>query len=150
MRSARVRPMVELDSLDSTGLLDRSDEDGFVEQNRHMRCRHDYLVRQAFLRSYQFSVKETFKEKIMRSIGEVNDVVKVVVVEKIKRTAKKVNELTKVIAVDVRNELNDIAKSILNEVRLEMSEGRIRNRVFWFRLPVAAMVRLQCFTPRGD
>lgn len=143
--------MVELDSLDSTGLLDRSDEDGFVEQNRHMRSgRHDYLVRQAFLRSYQFSVKETFKEKIMRSIGEVNDVVKVVVVEKIKRTAKKVNELTKVIAVDVRNELNDIAKSILNEVRLEISEGRIRNRVFRFRLPVAAMVRLQCFTPRGD
>lgn len=147
--------MVELDLLDSTtdstGLLDRSDEDGLVARSRHMRSgRRDYLVRQAFLRSYQFSVKETFKEKIMRWIGEVNDVVKVVMVEKIKRSIKKANELTKVIFVDVRNELNEIAKSMLSEVGHEISEGRIRSRVFRFRLPVPAMVRIQCFTPRGD
>lgn len=147
--------MVELDLLDSTtdstGLLDRSDEDGLVARSGHMRSgRHDYLVRQAFLRSYQFSVKETFKEKIMRWIGEVNDVVKVVMVEKIKRSIKKANELTKVIFVDVRNELNEIAKSMLSEVGHEISEGRIRSRVFRFRLPVPGMVRIQCFTPRGD
>nr|DAD25328.1 TPA_asm: hypothetical protein HUJ06_026792 [Nelumbo nucifera] len=37
------------------------------------RGRHDYHVRQAFLRSYQFSTQTSFKEKLKRSVKELNE-----------------------------------------------------------------------------
>ncbi|KAG9444689.1 hypothetical protein H6P81_016029 [Aristolochia fimbriata] len=43
---------------------------GFRDMNG---SRRDYLVRQAFLRSYKFTVEESFGEKVKRSFVELNE-----------------------------------------------------------------------------
>jgi hypothetical protein len=43
--------------------------------------RFDYVSRQAFLRSYQFSTKENFEERMKRSLKDVKEAMRAVVVD---------------------------------------------------------------------
>lgn len=64
MLSAKVRPMMEFDWPEE----DTSDTESGASHGRH---RQDYLARQAFLRSYQFTVKESLPEKVKRRLVQI-------------------------------------------------------------------------------
>lgn len=89
MPSTRVRPMttfnwpdtnlsrvVVVDSPQQAAVLHNHNDyyDGYTS-------RHDYRGRQAFLRSYQFSTQKSFKEKLTRSVKELNEVTAGVIVD---------------------------------------------------------------------
>lgn len=91
---------------------------------------HDRVVRQAFLRSYTFQVRESYRERAIRSFRELS----------LKRSLRKLNEMGKMLVV---------------QISCRMFDGRIRGRALGsFRLKLPRFSQfdpLKCFVLRkGD
>ncbi|ERM94878.1 hypothetical protein AMTR_s00009p00124140 [Amborella trichopoda] len=69
MRSSKIRPMVDFNaptySRESARLLDESDH-RTIRRNKH-----DYIGRRLFLQSYKFSLEESFKERLQRTVKKM-------------------------------------------------------------------------------
>lgn len=59
-------------SMDFVRLLDVTEDDAYYFGYR-FRGNQNYLARQAFLRSYQFCIEETFKDKLKRSVRRLRE-----------------------------------------------------------------------------
>eukprot|EP01018_Ginkgo_biloba_P034453 Gb_39745 [translate_table: standard] len=64
-------------SMESWSLLDASEDEMYYFGHR-VRRNHNYLARQIFLRSYQFCLEESFKEKLKKSLRRLKGVAKAV------------------------------------------------------------------------
>nr|DAD43458.1 TPA_asm: hypothetical protein HUJ06_001688 [Nelumbo nucifera] len=82
MSSSRVRPWQD-STPDYFRMIDSPLQAvGYNQIDYGFRGRHEYYhVRQAFLRSYQFSTQTSFKEKLKRSVKELNERAMDVIVE---------------------------------------------------------------------
>ncbi|KAK1294261.1 hypothetical protein QJS10_CPA16g00099 [Acorus calamus] len=75
---SRVRPLAELARPDASP---DSFYTPFLSEDGRSRSGRDHLLRrQAFLRSYQFSVKESFADRVQRSLREFDEVAKAALV----------------------------------------------------------------------
>jgi len=59
-------------SMDFVRLLDATEDDAYYFGYR-FRGNQNYLARQAFLRSYQFCIEESFKDKLKRSFRRLSE-----------------------------------------------------------------------------
>lgn len=59
-------------SMDFVRLLDATEDDAYYFGYR-FRGNQNYLARQAFLRSYQFCIEESFKDKLKRSFRKLRE-----------------------------------------------------------------------------
>jgi len=59
-------------SMDFVRLLDATEDDAYYFGYR-FRGNHNSLARQAFLRSYQFCIEETLKDKLKRSVRRLSE-----------------------------------------------------------------------------
>lgn len=80
-------------SMDFVRLLDATEDDAYYFGYR-FRGNQNYLARQAFLRSYQFCIEESFKDKLKRSFRKlreesIEEIVKQVA-RNLKRAAKNI------------------------------------------------------------
>lgn len=59
-------------TMDFVRLLDATEDDAYYFGYR-FRGNQNFLARQAFLRSYQFCIEETFKDKLKRSVRRLSE-----------------------------------------------------------------------------